>query len=226
MRDAHHFLQALDLAYALVGRADAQIAVEQFVDTRLAFGDDGHGLAVFDLLIAVTQAHRHAHVPARVLGRVARIGVVLRDVNRALHADARLHFGLYLGADFVEHFAESGKVLEGDAKAAGEHVKAASHCRLYRVRALRDDPHGRMRLLLRLREHHGFGNLVMRTGIAEGLAFEGFEYNVECFVVTLARFVEIEAEARKLVLLITAAEADVGAPAGQQIKRGDFLGHQ
>src|SRR6185503_14556368 len=83
--DAHHVLHALDLADHRVRRADDQEAVEQVVDVGLLGRRDRDGAALLDALVVVAQAERDAHVPARLLGRLAGVGLVVGHVHRALH---------------------------------------------------------------------------------------------------------------------------------------------
>ena len=98
-------LHALDLADAGVGRADDEIAVEQVVDVGLGRRRHRDRVAVLHALVVVAQAQRHPHVPARLLGGVARVGLVLRHVDRALHADLERLRRLHLGHDVVEELA-------------------------------------------------------------------------------------------------------------------------
>src|SRR5262249_17215389 len=55
VRDAHHLLDALDLADHRVGRADDQEAVEQIVGVRLLRRRHGNRAALFDALVLVAE---------------------------------------------------------------------------------------------------------------------------------------------------------------------------
>src|SRR2546428_14044037 len=77
VRDADGLLDALDLAHAGVRGADDEVAVEEVVDRGLLGRRHGDGAALLDALVVVAQAQRDAHVPARLLGRRARVGVVV-----------------------------------------------------------------------------------------------------------------------------------------------------
>ena len=118
-------------------------------------------------------------------------------------------------------------MIHRDAEAAGQHIKAATHRSLERIGALRDDPDRRMRRLQRLRKHHGVGYLEVLAVVAERLALERSENDVERFVPAIFGLFKFEAEALEFIILIPAAEADIEPPAAEQIERGDFFGdHQ
>src|SRR3989442_1867875 len=227
VRDAHELADAPDLADAGVRRADDEETIEEVVDVGLGRRRHRDRVALLDALVVVAQAERDAHVPARLLGGGPRIGDAVRDVDRALDADLQRVRWRDLGDGLVEEPAELGQALDRDAEPTGEHVEPAAHGRLQRIRALRRDPDRRMRFLERLREHRRLGDLEELAVVAEGPALEGFHDDVDGLVPALAPALELEAEPLELVVLVAAAEADVEAPAAQQVERGNLLGdHQ
>src|SRR6266850_648538 len=222
--DAHHVPHALDLTDHRVRRADDQEAVEQVVDVGLLGRRHRDGAALLHALVVVTQAERHAHVPARLLGGGARVGLVVGHVDRALHAHAERLRRLHLVDAFIEERAELAHALDGHAEAAGEHVEAAPHRRLDGIRALCGDPDRRPRLLQRLREDRGLRDLEELAVVRERTALEGQQEDVHGLLPPVAARGELQAEPLELVVLIAAPEADVDPAAGQQVERGDLLG--
>src|SRR5262245_25538771 len=227
MRDAHFLLQAPDLADAGVGRPDDEHVLEQLFLGGLLLSRNRNGDAFLHALLLVAQAQRYPHVPARVLNGVTRVGGAVRDVYRSLHADARRLLRLDVCHHLAEQLAVVGELLDRDAEAAGEHVEAALHCCLYRVRALRRDPYRRVRLLCGLGEDARFRKLEVLALVGERLPLERLEDDVDGLVPALAPLVELEAEALELVLLVAAPEADVEAAAAHHVERRDlFRDHQ
>src|SRR5205085_1995003 len=96
--------------------------------------------------------------------------------------------------------------------------------RFDRLRALRRDPDRRMRSLKRLREDHRLRDLEDLSVVREGLTGKGFQDDVDRLFPARARAVELEPEALELVVLVAAAEADVHAPAREEIERRDLFG--
>src|SRR5688572_6637797 len=224
IRDAHRLVDALDLADAGLRRADDEVFLDELLERRLGLARHGDGVAVLHFLVVVAQGERHPHVPARVLGGVARIGLVLRHVARLLHADGRLARVLRLGERFLQHPAELREPGERDAEAAGQHVEAAPRRVIEGVGALRRHPDRRVRLLQRLREDRGLRNLENLALVGERLAFERLHQDVDRLVPALSARIELETEALELVALVAAAEPDVDASAGEQVERRDLLG--
>ncbi len=140
VRDAHELPDALDLTDARVRRPDDQEAVQEVVEVGLLRRRHRDGAASLHALVVVAQAERHPHVPAGLLGGGPRVGVAVRHVDGALHADLERALGLDLGHHAVEEPAELRHALDGDAEAAREHVEPAAHRPLDGIRALRRDP--------------------------------------------------------------------------------------
>src|SRR5262249_16010606 len=122
VRDADHLLDALDLPDAGLRRADDQVALKQVVDGRLLGTGPGNGAPPLPLLVVVTQAQRHAHVPARLLGRRPRVRLAVRYVDGALDPYLQRTRRLGLRDQTIEEAAELAHPLEGDPEAAREHV--------------------------------------------------------------------------------------------------------
>src|SRR5262245_35365856 len=110
--DAYHLSNALDLAYARLGRTDDEEAIEKIVYVGLGLRGYGNGVTILHALVVVAQAQRHSHVPAGMFRGVARIRFALGHIDRALHADERPARRLDLGYDALENLAELGQSFD------------------------------------------------------------------------------------------------------------------
>src|SRR2546425_9213334 len=227
VRDAHELPDALDLTDARVRRPDDQEAVQEVVEVGLLGRRHRDGAASLHALVVVAQAERHPHVPAGLLGGGPRVGLAVCHIDRSLHADLQRARTSDLGHHAVEEPAELGHALDGDAEAAREHMEPAAHGPLHRFRALRRDPDGRKRFLDGLREHRRLRDLEELPLVAERLAAERLQDDVDRLLPPRAAALQLEAEPLELVALVAAAEPDVEAPAAEQVERRDLLGdHQ
>ena len=171
------------------------------------------GVPALDALVVVAQAQRHAHVPAGLLGGGAGVGVVVGDVDGPLRAHPDRVLRRVLGHVRVEDPAELAQPLDRHAEAAGQEVKAAAHGGLDGIGALGRHPDGRVRLLHRLGEDGGLGDLVVLAVVAERLAGQREQDDVDGFLPARAALAQVLTEAFEFVALVAAAEADVEAPA-------------
>ena len=187
MRDADELLHALDLADAGFGRADDQVALEQLVDRR-ARSSPAPGSRCRSRLArsccAGSTSRACSSAPARRPRARRRRPSSRRP--RAARRRAAACAGFISSTTLLEDLPELGEPLDRHAEAAGEHVEAASHRRFDRIRALRRDPDRRTRLLHRLREDRRLGNLEELAFVAERLAFERLQDDVERLVPALA----------------------------------------
>src|SRR6266478_1230118 len=224
VRDAHQLLDALDLTDARVRGADDQEAVQQVVDVGLLRRGHGNGAPALHALVVVAQGERHPHVPARFLGGGARVGIAVRDIDRALDPDLEGMRRLDLRHRAVEEPPELRHPLDRHAETAREHVEPAADSRLHGLGALRRDPDGRVRPLDGLREHGGLGELEEFPVVAEGLAAERLEDDVDRLLPSPARAVQLEPQPLELVVLVAPPEPDVDAPPGEEIEGRDLFG--
>ena len=96
-----------------LGTVELTIALHYVFDTPedRVIWDVGHQTYPHKILTG----RREAMSRLRMLGGISCVGIVFSDVNRALHAYARLYWRLHFGAYVLEHLAELREVLDAGA---------------------------------------------------------------------------------------------------------------